>query len=208
MTFASWPQMPDPWPMLSWLDPDPTQALVKAAFGIAAVILAIWLVPNRIGRVRRCGGQRRAITVTVIGALCLPLSLLPNLVSENASLMFLIIGLGIAFQPDAIVRLTGGPSPIWTALRAGAELRRLAAEWPDRNAARRNPGVVDTLATLEAARTPATDAYIDALLATTFAEPEGPETAAAMTRLADAEAALRGALGGRPSFERLDGTVR
>jgi hypothetical protein len=200
--------MPDPWLVLSWLDPDPTQALVKAVFSVAAVVLGIWLVPNRIRRVRRYGAERRAITVTVIGALCLPLSLLPNLVSNNASLMLLIIGLGIAFQPEAIVRLTGGPSSTWSALKAGAELRRLAAEWPDRNAASRNPGVVATLATLESARTPATDAYIDALLDTSFTEPDQPEAAAGIIRLADAEAVLRQSLGGRPSFERVDGTVQ
>ena len=194
--------------MLTWLDPDPTKALVDALMIVAAVILGIWLVPNRVGRIRQHGGQQRAVVVTAIGALCLPVSLLPGLVGQNESLVLLIIGLGIAFQPEAIVRLTGGPSPTWSALRAGAELRRLATEWPDRGAARRNPGVIDTLATLESARSPSTDAYIDALLQATFAEPERPEAAAGITRLAEAEDELRRSLGGRPSFERADGTVR
>jgi len=194
--------------MLSWLDPDPTQALVDAASIVVAVILALWLIPNRVRRVRRFGGQRNAVVVTAVGAVCLSASLLPSLVSQNASLMLLVIGLGITFQPATVVRLSGGPSPAWSALRAGAELKLSATGWPDRNAARRDPEVIDMVATLESARTPATEAYIDVLLESIFMEPERPEAAASMTRLAEAEGVLRRSLGGRPSFERLDGTVR
>jgi len=54
--------------------------------------------------------------------------------------------LGITFQPEAVVRFSGGPSPSWSALKAGSELQQLVADWPDRVAAQRNPAVVDAVA--------------------------------------------------------------
>ena len=188
--------------MLSWLDPDPTKALIDAVSVVVAVLLAVWLAPRRVRRVRSYGGQRRAVVVTVVGALCLSACLLPGLIGENASLMLFVIGLGITFQPEAIVRLTGGPSPAWSALKAGTELLGLLDDRPDRDVALRDPGVVEALAALEAARTTATDAYVNAAVAVASAAPDGPGAGERQDRLATAEAELGRSLGERPSFQR------
>jgi len=199
---ASSPRMPDPWPMLTWLDPDPTRALVDAICLVLGVGLGVWLVPRQARLARQYGGRLVAVGITVIGTLCLLASLQPALVTTNSSVMLLIIGLAIAFRPEAIVRITGGPTPAWAALKAGTELQALLAEWPDREAARRNPGVVEALAALDAARDATTTAYVDAVCETAFSDAAAGGAGLSSAALAAAEARLRRSLWGRPSFER------
>jgi hypothetical protein len=139
--------------------------------------------------------------VTVTGTLCLLVSLQPVLVTTNTSAMLLIIGLAIAFRPEAIVSITGGPTHAWTALKAGTGLLRILADLPGRAAAERDRAVAEALQMLEAARDETTMVYVDAVRATAVADTTASGAGVDPERMAQAEAVLRRSLWGRPSFE-------
>lgn len=179
-----------------------TNALIAQAFlAVLGIGLVAWLLPRQVRTTRRLGGRLIAMGAVAAAVVLLGLSLQPAILPDNSGLLLTIMGVFIAFRPDSIVRLTGGPRPEWQALAEGTALQRAVARLGDRGSAADDPAIRAGLERLQAAGDPTTARYIELLEATLFSDPDGPAMAERLAALAVEEAALRGAVGPQPAFD-------
>jgi hypothetical protein len=188
--------------MLDFIDPDPGQAMFKIALAVVVVIVGVMLWVRLSLRVRRHGGGTLARAVTGAGVVALLLALYPELIPFDIGIMVLIMALVVIYRPEQVVKSTGGPRIEWRALREGRELQQLVARRGNPSLAKRNPEIHDRFKALGSLEAPSTAEYLGLLRETLFADPLAPETAAKRARLAEADAALRDALGAPPIWER------
>jgi hypothetical protein len=193
--------------MLNALDPDPQQALLKLAAAIAYLVAGIVIAVLRVRRVRRHGARPLAIVTTVVAVAALVVSLYPAAVPPDWSFFLLITAFIVLIRPEGIVASTGGPRIEWQALRAGRQLAQMVALRGNPVLARLNPEIRDRTTALHTLDGPTTAAYLDALRAALFADPEAVTTAALRATLETEELALRAGLGARPWWEHADGTM-
>jgi hypothetical protein len=191
--------MPDAWRVT--IPDDPSVLLSDIALAILGIGLVAWLLPRQLRRARQYGGRPVSLAVVAVGIVVLAISLQPELFDINTSLTLTIIGLVIALQPEAVVRMTGGPSLEWRALAEGTKLQRMVAVHADRRTARHLPDVRARLAALATAESSTTARYIELIGATIFADPESPGMADRFAALAVEEAKLRKVVGPKPSFD-------
>jgi hypothetical protein len=183
------------------LSVDPARLLLDIALAVVGAALAVWLIPRRVRRVRQYGGTPAAEAVTVAAILALAVALQADLMPLAASLVLLLVAVLVAFRPEHVVRLTGGPRVEWRALAEGTALQRLVATRSDRRSASHYPAVRERLARLDTASAPSTARYIELLHATLFSDPHGPGMSERLAALAVEESNLRRAVGPRPTFE-------
>ena len=188
--------------MLSFIDPDPAQALLKIALAAGAVALAIVLWFQLLHRSRRFGGGTMAAVVMAAAVAGLMVSIAPNLIPFDIGIFLLIASLLAIYRPEKVVKLTGGASLRYRALQEGRELALLVRERGGWSVARRNEEVVARVEGLDALAGPGTERYIGLVRETVLADPEAPGMAAKLQELAAADAELREALRARPMFER------
>jgi hypothetical protein len=188
--------------MPSLFDGDPvhTLILVAGAIGLAALAVALWL--NLRIRARRYGGGFLAAAVMALAVAALLVSITPNAMPFDIGLFVLILSLLAIYRPEQVVKVTGGPSLSWRALREGRELQLLVRERGGPSLASRNPEVQDRYAALGSLEGPATEEYIGLLRETLLADPTAPGMTEKLERLAAADLALRASLGGRPTWEK------
>lgn len=188
--------------MLSFIDPDPIQALLKIAFAVGVVAAAIVLWFQLLHRSRRFGGGPIAAAVMAIAVIALLVAISPNFVSFDIGLFILFIALAAIYRPDQVVKLTGGSSLQYRALREGRELALLVREHGGWSVARRNEEVMARVEGLDAFVGPGTERYIGLVRETVLADPDAPGIAERLTELEGADAELRAALKAKPMFER------
>lgn len=188
--------------MLDLIDPDPLQALLKIAGAVAVVAMAIVLWFQLLHRSRRFGGGTIAAAIMAAAVVALLVAIAPNLLPFDIGIFVLILSLMAIYRPDQVVKLTGGPSLAYRALREGRELQLLVRERGGWSVARRNEEVMARVEGLGAFEGAETERYIALLRATVVADPEAPGVAAQLAELADADAELRASLKARPMFER------
>ena len=180
---------------------DPVRLFADLVLAVVGIGIAAWLIPRQRRRVRQFGGRPIAQAVVVAAVVALVIALQPDLVSVEVSLVLVILAVVVAFRPEDVVRLTGGPRIEWQALAEGTTLRQLVAVRVDRRAAQHYPDVRAHLARLGALESPTTMRYIELVRTTLFADPEGPGMSERLATLAVEEAKLRSSLGPRPAFE-------
>jgi hypothetical protein len=188
--------------MLSFIDPDPGQALLKIAFAIGVVVMAIVLWFQLLHRSRRYGGGNVAAAVMAVAVVALLVSIAPGIVPFEIGLFVLIASLMAIYRPDQVVKATGGASLRYRALREGRELALLVRERGGWSVARRNEEVLERVEGLSAFEGPGTERYIGLVRETVLADPEAPGMSGKLAELAEADAALRAELRARPMFER------
>jgi hypothetical protein len=176
----------------------PAVLIALAAIGLGIVAL---LLPRQLKRAKQYGARPNALMVVGAAVLLIGLSFQPEIVGVENGLILTIVGVVIAFRPEAVIGLTGGPRPEWLALAEGIALQRMVATHHDRQAAQHDEAVREGLARLATAASPATDRYIELLQATLFQDPEGSGMADRFAALAVEEANLRKVIGPRPAFE-------
>lgn len=182
---------------------DPTRLLVEIILAGIGIFLVVWYLPRQVRQARRYGGRPLALLVTGAAVVVLALSLQPELMSPETGLWLTVIGVVLAMRPEFVINMTGGPRLEWLALREGGALQRLVSGRPDGGAAGgTDPEVAERLEALAAADGPATTRYCELVRATLFEDPEAPGRSARLAALAVEEAALRRAIGPKPSFER------
>jgi hypothetical protein len=185
---------------------DPGRLLADIALAVMGIGLIVWFLPRQVRLVRRHGGRPLAQLVTGGAVVLLALSLQPELVSAETGLWLTVIGIVLALRPEFAINMTGGPRLEWLALREGGTLQRLvsgrSAEGSDEASDGTDPRVAEHLEALAAAEGPATNRYCELVRATLFENPEAPGRSARLAALAVEEAALRRAIGPKPSFER------
>jgi len=191
--------MDDAWQMPASVDP--ARLLADLAFAAVGTGIAAWLIPRQLRRVRQLGGRPPAEAVMVASIVALVVALQPDLVSVEGSLALMLLAVLVAFRPQDVVRLTGGPRPEWQVLAEGTALRQLVAVRTDRRAAQHYPDVRAGLARLGALESPATARYIELVRTTLFADPDGPGMSERLAALAVEESRLRKIVGPRPAFE-------
>jgi hypothetical protein len=188
--------------MLDFLDPDPTQALFLLVGLVALVVLAFVLWRELQHRSRRYGGGTLAAAVLAGAVVGLLVGITPNLLPFEIGIVLLITSLGAIYRPEQVVKLTGGASLPFRALREGRELQLLVREHGGWSVARRNEEVKERFAALDAFEGPGTERYVGLLRDTLLADPADPAVAAKIEELAAADAELRASLGGRPVWEK------
>ncbi len=188
--------------MLSFLDPDPMQALLKIALAVGVTALAIMLWFQLQHRSRRFGGGNIAAAIMALAVVALLVAIAPNLLPFDIGIFILFAGLLAIYRPDQVVKLTGGPSLRYRALREGRELALLVREHGGWSVARRNEEVMARVDGLDAFVGPGTERYIGLVRETVLADPEAPGVAARLSELEAADAELRASLKARPMFER------
>jgi len=195
--------------MLSFLDPDPLQALLKivVAVGLVAMAIALWFQLQH--RSRRFGGGLVASLVMAAAVVGLLVSISPNpstgtgqLLPLDIGIMILFVCLAAIYRPDQVIKLTGGPSLTYRALREGRELQMLVRERGGWSVARRNEEVMARVEGLSAFEGPGTERYIGLVRETVVADPAAPGIPEKLAELEEADAELRAALKARPMFER------
>jgi hypothetical protein len=161
--------------------------LVIIAAVVVALAVGIWFQARNRLRARGGGWLPQAVVAVAIAAVLLVLG--DSRIPFEASLPVLIIALIAIYQPDLVVRYTGGPRREWSLLRDTHALDR-----------ERSTIGVEALAArldaLEAYRTPRTAAYLDAYRA----DPDDP-------RVAELAAGLRATFGARPLWDRAGPTT-
>ena len=180
---------------------DPGRLLVEIALAVIGIGLVVWFLPRQVGQVRRYGGRPLAQVVTGGAVVVLAISLQPELVSAETGLWLTVIGIVLALRPEFVINMTGGPRLEWLALREGGALQRLASRHGEVAPDGADPAVAEHLEALAAADGPATNRYCELVRATLFEDPEAPGRSARLAALAVEEAALRRAIGPKPSFE-------
>lgn len=188
--------------MLSFLDPDPLQALPKVALAVGVVALAIMLWFQLLHRSRRFGGGIIAAVAMAAAVVALLVAIAPNLIPFDIGIFILILSLVAIYRPEQVVKATGGASLRYRALREGRELAILVREHGGWSVAGRNEEVTARVEELAAFEGPGTERYIGLVRETLFADPEAPGTAAKLAELEEADSELRTALKARPMFER------
>lgn len=177
---------------------------VALAVGLTALmaVLAVLLWRSLQQRSRRHGGGTLAAVIMAVAVVVLLISITPGVLPQDIALFVLIASALAIYKPAQIVKLTGGPNLRWRALREGRELQLLVKERGDPVLAARNPELKERYDALGALEGPGTETYIGLLRETLFADPAARGMAAKLEQLADADAALRASLGGRPTWER------
>lgn len=188
--------------MLDFIDPDPLQALLKIAGAVAVVAMAIVLWFQLLHRSRRFGGGPVAAAVMAAAVVALLVAIAPNLIPFDIGIFVLMLSLLAIYRPEQVVKLTGGPSLPYRALREGRELQLLVRERGGWSVARRNEEVMARVEGLAAFEGPDTARYVALLRETVVADPEAPGIAEKAAELAEADAELRASLKARPMFER------
>ena len=188
--------------MLDFIDPDPLLALLKIAgvIGLIALSIALWFQLQH--RSRRFGGGIVAALVMGAAIVALLVSIAPNTLPMDIGLFVLFIALAAIYRPDQVVKLTGGASLRYRALREGRELAILVREHGGWSVARRNEEVMARVEGLSAFEGPGTERYIGLVRETVLADPEAPGMAEKLEALAEADAELRAALKAKPMFEK------
>ena len=181
---------------------DPGRLLVEIALAVIGIGLVVWFLPRQVRLVRRFGGRPLAQLVIGAAVVVLALSLQPEIVSAETGLWLTVIGLVLALRPEFVINITGGPRLEWLALREGGTLQRLVSQHGDVALSGTDSQVAEHLEALVAAEGPATTRYCELVRATLFEDPEAPGMSARLAALAVEEAALRRAIGQKPSFER------
>ncbi len=188
--------------MLSFIDPDPLMALLKIAMvvGLVALSVALWFQLQH--RSRRFGGGIVAAIVMAAAIVALLVAITPNLLPLDIGLFVLFAGLLAIYRPDQVVKVTGGASLRYRALREGRELALLVREHGGWSVARRNEEVMARVEGLSAFEGPGTERYVGLVRETVLADPAAPENAAKIAELEEADAELRAALRAKPMFEK------
>ncbi len=187
--------------MLDFIDPDPGLAVLKVALSIGLVVLAVVFWRELQHRSRRYGGGNLAAVVLALAVIAL-LVAIGNVIPMDIGLVVLIASLLAIYRPEQVVKATGGPRLEWRALREGRELQLLVRERGGPSLAKRNPEVQERFEALSALEGPSTLAYIGLLRATLLEDPTAPGMDAKRAELAEADAALRAAIGARPTWEK------
>jgi hypothetical protein len=187
--------------MLDFIDPDPGQALLKIALSVGLIALGVALWFQLQHRSRRYGGGKLAAVVMALAVAGL-LVAISNTMPMDIGIFVLLFSLLAIYRPEQVVKVTGGPSLEWRALREGRELQLLVKERGGPSLAKRNPEVQERFEALAALEGPGTGAYIALLRQTLLEDPEAPGMDEKLAELAEADAALRAAIGVRPTWER------
>jgi hypothetical protein len=199
---AWFPRLPDAWPMLDFIDPDPLQALLKIAgvVGLVALMVALWF--QLMHRSRRYGGGTIAAIVMAAAVVGLLVAIAPSFLPFDIGIFVLFACLLAIYRPEQVVKVTGGASLRYRALREGRELALLVREHGGWSVARRNEEVLARVEGLAAFEGPGTERYIGLVRETVLADPDAPGMAAKHEELAAADSELREALRAKPMFER------
>jgi hypothetical protein len=188
--------------MLSFLDPDPLQAVLKIAMAVGLVALSIVLWTQLQHRSRRFGGGTIAAVVMAAAVVALLVAIAPNLLPIDIGIFLLFAALLAIYRPEQVVKVTGGPSLRYRALREGRELALLVRERGGWSVARRNEEVMARVEGLAAFEGPGTERYVGLVRETILADPAAPGMAEKLAELAEADAELRAALKAKPMFEK------
>ena len=188
--------------MLSFLDPDPLQALLKIALTVGLVALAIMLWFQLQHRSRRYGGGNVAAAVMALAVVVLLVAIAPNILPMDIGIFLLFAALLAIYRPEQVVKVTGGPSLRYRALREGRGLAMLVREHGGWSVARRNEEAMARVEGLAAFEGPGTERYIGLVRETILAYPAAPGIAEKLAELAEADAELRTALKAKPMFEK------
>ncbi len=186
--------------MLDFIDPDPTQALLKIALGVGLIVLGVGLWFQLQLRSRRYGGGNVAAAVMAVAVVGLLIAI-SNALPMDIGIFFLLFSLFAIYRPEQVVKATGGARLEWRALREGRELQLLVRERGGPSLAKRNPEVQERFEALAALEGPGTEAYIGLLRDTLLEDPDAPGVDAKLAELAEADSALRAAIGVRPTWE-------
>jgi hypothetical protein len=188
--------------MLDFIDPDPLLALLKIALvvGLVALMIALWF--QLMHRSRRYGGGTIAAIVMAAAVVGLLVSIAPNFLPLDIGIFILFACLLAIYRPEQVVKVTGGASLRYRALREGRELALLVREHGGWSVAGRNEEVAARIEGLAAFEGPGTERYIGLVRDTLLADPDAPGTAAKLEELAAADAELHESLKARPMFER------
>ncbi len=188
--------------MLDFIDPNPLLALLKIAMvvGLVALMIALWF--QLMHRSRRYGGGTIAAIVMAAAVVGLLVAIAPNVLALDIGIFVLFACLLAIYRPEQVVKVTGGASLRYRALREGRELALLVREHGGWSVARRNEEVLARIEGLAAFEGPGTERYIGLVRETVLADPEAPGMAAKLEELAAADAELREALKAKPMFEK------
>jgi hypothetical protein len=187
--------------MLDFIDPDPGQALLKIAVGLLVVVLSVLLWRELQHRSRRSGGGNLAAAAMAAAVVGLMVAI-SNALPMEIGIVVLFLSLFAIYRPEQVVKVTGGPRLEWRALREGRELQLLVKERGGPSLAKRNPEVQERFEALSSLEGPGTERYIGLLRETLLADPAAPGMEAKLAELAEADAALRVAIGARPNWEK------
>ena len=180
----------------------PLDAVVSIALVVGLLVLSVLLWQALRQRAARHGGGPLTAVALALAVVALLVAIAPELLPQEVAFILLVVSLVAIYKPDQVVKLTGGPNVRWRALREGRELALLVKERGDPVLARRNPEIKARYEALAAFEGPGTETYIGLLRETLFANPAAPGSAGKLEQLAQADAALRASLGGRPTWER------
>lgn len=188
--------------MLDFIDPDPLFALLKIALvvGLVALMIALWF--QLMHRSRRYGGGTIAAIVMAAAVVGLLVSIAPNYLPLDIGIFILFACLLAIYRPEQVVKVTGGASLRYRALREGRELALLVREHGGWSVARRNEEVMARVEGLSAFEGPGTERYIGLVRETVAADPAAPGIAAKLAQLEEADVELRAALKAKPMFEK------
>ncbi len=189
--------------MLSFIDPDPVQALLKIGLGAGLMVLAVMLWFQLQHRSRRFGGGNLAAAAMAVAILALLVAIAPNVLPFDIGIFVLFIALIAIYRPEQVVKLTGGSSLRYRALREGRELALLVREHGGWSVARWNEEVKERVAGLDAFVGPGTERYIGLVRETVLADPDAPGIAGKLAELEAADAELRASLRAKPMFEKV-----
>jgi hypothetical protein len=187
-------------PSLSVADTGQLALYAVLGMGVAGVGFLLWTQLR--SRVRQFGGGWQAAGVMALAVVALLVAIAPNLLPFEIGLVFLVAGILAIYRPDRVVKLTGGPSLAWRALKEGRELRILVRERGGWSVARRNEEVLARVEALPSLSGTGTERYVALLQGTLLEDPALPEVRARLAELEAAEAELRASLKVRPVFER------
>lgn len=188
--------------MLSDIDSNPALAILWIALGIGLIVLCVVLWFQLQQRSRRYGGGTLAAVVMAAAIVGLLVAIAPNFLPIDIGIFLLIFSLMAIYRPDQVVKATGGARIEWRALREGRELQLMVKEHGGPSLARQNPEVQERFERLSALEAPTTDEYIGLLRETLLEDPDEPGMDAKLAELAQADAALRTAIGARPTWEK------
>ncbi len=188
--------------MLSDINSNPALAILWIVLGIGLIALSVLLWVQLQQRARRHGGGNLAAAVMALAVAALLLAIAPNFLPMDIGIIALIFALMAIYRPDQVVKATGGARIEWRALRAGRELQLLVREQGGPSLAKRNPEVQEQLEALSALESPRTSTYLGLLRETLLEDPDAPGLDERLAELADADAALREAIGARPTWEK------
>ena len=187
-------------PTLSVTDTGQLALYAVLGMALAAVGVLFWLQLR--GRVRQFGGGWQASAVMALAVVGLLVAIAPNLLPLAVGIVVLVPAILAIYRPEQVVKVTGGPSLAWRALREGRELRIRVRERGGWSVARRDEEVLARVDALPALSGPGTERYVALLQETLLQDPATPEGRARLAELEASEAELRASLKVRPAFER------